>query len=134
MKNDHAHQQNKKPSFNPSEAMGSINNGMNNMNDFMDFSNLRKQFTKNMETLNNVGHSFLELGKEASKRATEVMQNNAKMAMDMMHNMSHSNNHNDQSHQAHQAEKISSAVEHMSCQSKEFSNKCAEVDNDVVDV
>lgn len=62
--------QSKKSFFNPFENFA-------NMPNFMDFGNLRQQYSKNIEALTHANQVALEFSKDAARRAAEVMQKSA---------------------------------------------------------
>ena len=124
MAEDNTNQQNKKNYFNNSNAaFESMNNMANNIGDFMDFNNIRKQFVKNLETLNDANNAMIEFAKSMSQRTAEFMQNNAKSVMDLAHCTLNSSNMNDACNK--QASTTSDLVNQTVSHVNEASDKCA---------
>lgn len=117
--------QSKKNFYNPFENAGSMPN-------FMDFNNLRQQYSKNIEAWTEANQVVLDFSKEAARRAAEVMQRNAQCIYDCSRDAMASKSLEEA--QSKQANMIASVMDNTFAQAKESADISSRAAKEILDM
>lgn len=117
--------QSKKNFFNPFENIASMPN-------FMDFGNLRQQYSKNIEAWTEANQVVLDFSKEAARRAAETMQRNAQCIYDSSREAMNSKSLEEA--QNKQANMIASVMDNTFAQAKESADISSKAAKEIFDI